>query len=99
MRNLIETLELNYGGSTVLPTDMKIEEYLNSTIIAFSHTNNIYDEKKKKFRTVKTINCHLYREGSKYQPLVLRECNDGQKLTSISQAINQAKEIINFLTD
>jgi hypothetical protein len=44
----------------------------------------------------KSISCYIYRKGSKWQPLNLGECNDGKKLTDINQAINQAKQYIDF---
>jgi hypothetical protein len=47
----------------------------------------------------KHIVCHLYRNGCKNQPLNLGECNDGSPFTSVNQAINQAKQIIDYLKD
>ena len=47
----------------------------------------------------KDVVCHLYRNGSKNQPFNLGECNDGGRFTSVNQAINQAKSIVDQLGD
>lgn len=59
-------------------------EYLNNKIISYKLEN-------------KEIVCLIYRKGSKWQPLNLGQCNDGKKLTDVNQAINQAKQYIEYL--
>ena len=56
-------------------------------------------DNNKKWVEKKEVICHLYKNGSLNQPLNLGECNDGGRFTSVNQAINQAKEIVNFLKD
>ncbi len=79
--------------------DIKEEIYSNSKIIAWRHVYEEYDEKKDKWVEKKDVVCFLYRNGCKYQPLNLRECNDGGRFTSVNQAINQAKGIVDQLGD
>jgi hypothetical protein len=79
--------------------DLKEETYLNSMIVAWRNVYEEYDVKKGKWIEKKYVVCHLYRKESKYQPLNLGECNDGGKFTSVNQAINQAKAIVNQLGD
>lgn len=79
--------------------DLREESYSNSRIVAWRNVYKEYDEKKKKWVEKKEVICHLYRNGSLNQPLNLGECNDGGRFTSVNQAINQAKEIVNFLKD
>lgn len=57
--------------------------YKNSKIIAYKLEN-------------KYICCHIYRDNSKWQPLNLGECNNGSKFTAVNQAINQAKQYIDY---
>ena len=79
--------------------DLKEETYSRSKIVAWRNVYEEYDEKKDKWVEKKEVVCHLFRNGSKYQPLNLGECNDGSRFTSVNQAINQAKEIVNQLGD
>lgn len=79
--------------------DLKEENYSNSKIVAWRDVYEEYDEKKDKWIEKKDIICYLYRNKSKNQPLNLGECNDGRKFTSVNQAINQAKQIIDYLRD
>jgi hypothetical protein len=57
--------------------------YKNSKIIAYKLED-------------KSISCFIYRDGSNWQPLNLGECNNGSKFTAVNQAINQAKQYIDF---
>lgn len=70
--------------------------YLNSKIVSWLNVYEQYDEKKNKWLEKKEVVCHLFRKGSMNQPLILGGCNDGGTLTSVNQAVNQAKEIIDF---
>jgi len=79
--------------------DLKVEQYSNSKIVAWRNLWEEYDYKKDKWVEKKDVSCHLYRNTSKNQPLNLGECNDGSKFTSVNQAINQAKELVNYLKD
>ena len=79
--------------------DLKEETYSNSKIVAWRNVYEEYDEKKCKWTEKKDVVCHLYRNGSKNQPLNLGECNDGGRFTSVNQAINQAKGIVDQLGD
>ena len=86
-------------GMEVKKEGLKEEKYSNSRIVAWMDICQEYDEKKDKWIEKKVVMCCLYRNGSKNQPLNLGECNDGGKFTSINQAINQAKIIVDFLGD
>lgn len=81
-------------------TKEKIEEYLGSKIVAWvwEYEEYVLNEKTQvgKWVEKKEVVCHLYRVGSKWQPLNLGECNDGSKFTAVNQAINQAKEFIDI---
>lgn len=79
--------------------DIKIEDYSRSKIVSWRDSYEEYDDKKDKWVEKKDVICHLYRNGSKNQPLNLGECNDGGKFTSVNQSINQAKDIVNYLKD
>ena len=79
--------------------DLKEETYSNSKIVAWRNVYEEYDEKKDKWVEKKDVVCHLYRNGSKNQPLNLGECNDGGRFTAVNQAINQAKGIVDYLGD
>lgn len=72
----------------------KEEMYLGNKILAWSEKWEEYDEEKDKWVEKKEVICHLYRKGSKNQPLNLGERNDGSKFTAVNQAINQAKEFV-----
>lgn len=75
--------------------DIKEEEYLGSKIIAWRLFFEKWNDKKNIWEEKKEVYCHLYSPDIKYQPLNLGECNDGGKFTSVNQAINQAKGIVN----
>lgn len=47
----------------------------------------------------KSIVCYIYRSTSKWQPLNLGECNNGSKFTAVNQAINQAKQYIDYFNN
>ncbi len=79
--------------------DLKEETYSNSRIVAWRNIFEEHDDKKGKIVLRKVVCCLLYRSGSKNQPLNLGECNDGKVFTSINQAINQAKQIVDQLGD
>jgi len=79
--------------------DLKEETYSNSKIVAWRIVHEEYDDIKDKWVERKDIVCRLFRNGSKNQPLNLGECNDGGRFTAVNQAINQAKEIVNWLGD
>lgn len=79
--------------------DLKEETYSNSKIISWRNVYEEYDKNKDKWIERKDVVCHLYRNGSKNKPLNLEECNNGSKFTSVNQAINQAKQIVDFLGD
>jgi hypothetical protein len=79
--------------------DRKEETYSNSKIVAWKNVYEEYDETKNKLVEKKEFICHLFRNGSKNQPLNLGQCNNGNSFNSVNQAINQAKEIINYLGD
>ena len=73
----------------------KDESYLGSKIVAWCDKWEEYNENKDKWEKKSQVYCHLYRVGSKNQPLNLGECNDGSKFTAVNQAINQAKDFVN----
>lgn len=79
--------------------DIKEEFYSNSKMIAWRNVYEEFDTIKEKWVEKKEVICHLFMNGCKYQPLNLGECNDGSKFTSVNQAINQAKQIINSIGD
>lgn len=79
--------------------DLKEEIYSNSKIVAWRDVYEEYDEKKNKWIEKKDVVCRLFRNGSENQPLNLGECNDGGRFTSVNQAINQAKGIVDQLGD
>ena len=72
------------------------ENYLGNKIMAWEYRWEEYSEKNDRWENKKEIVCHLFRVGSKNQPLSLGECNDGSKFTAVNQAINQAKEFVNI---
>jgi hypothetical protein len=72
----------------------KTEMYLGSKIYAFTWIWEEFNKKKDKWENKKQVMCNLYRLGSNNQPLNLGECNNGDKFTSVNQAINQAKGFI-----
>ena len=76
-------------------TDEKIELYLDSKIISWVDRWEEYSDRKGIWESKKQVECHLYRLGSKWQPLNLGGCNDGGKFTAVNQAINQAKDFVN----
>jgi hypothetical protein len=73
----------------------KEEIYLGSKIVAWCDKWEEYNADKDKWEKKSKIYCHLYRVGSKNQPLNLGECNDGSKFTAVNQAVNQAKDFVN----
>ena len=75
--------------------DERTALYLGNKIVAWKRTFEEYNQNKDKFDKKSEYICHIYRTGSKWQPLNLGECNNGDKLTSVNQAINQAKDFIN----
>ena len=77
--------------------DIKEEEYLGSKIIAWRLYFDQWNEKKNLWEEKKEVYCHLYSPEIKYQPLNLGECNNGDKFSSVNQAVNQAKGIVNSL--
>ncbi len=77
--------------------EYKEEIYLNSAINAWRDVYLEYDIKKDDMVEKKYIMCHLYRDGSKNQPLNLGECSNGDKFTSVNQAVNDAKFIAKYL--
>ena len=79
-----------------LEKEVKEEKYLGSRIIAWREKWEEYNKDKGKWDKKSQVCCHLYRVGSKWQPLNLGECNDGSKFTSVNQAINQAKDFVNY---
>lgn len=76
--------------------DEKEIEYFGSKIHAYKLVYNDFDFKKNKDVEVKQIQCYIYRGWKNNQLLNLVECNDGSKFTSVNQAINQAKQYIEF---
>ena len=94
-----DTLEVKCTQRNFREEDLKEEIYLRSKIIAWRKVYEEYDNKKDKWVEKKDVKCYLYRNTSKNQPLNLGECNDGSRFTSVNQAINQAKGIINCLGD
>lgn len=78
--------------------DLKDEYYSNSKIVAWRVVYEEYDAKKDRWVEKKDVFCHLYCPLIKYQPLNLGECNDGSKFTSVNQAINQAKGIVDSVS-
>lgn len=79
--------------------DLKEEFYSESKIVAWRDVYEEYDSKKDKWIEKKDVVCHLFRNGSENKPLNLGECNDGSRFTSVNQAINQAKQIVDYLGD
>jgi hypothetical protein len=75
-------------------TEEKTETYLGDKIVAWREKWEEMNEKGN-FENKSKINCHIYRIGSKWQPLNLGECNDGGKFTAVNQAVNQAKDFLN----
>ena len=75
--------------------DIKEEEYLGSKIIALRLYFEEWNDKKNIWEQKKEVYCHLYSPNIKYQPLNLGECNNGDKFSSVNQAVNQAKGIVN----
>ena len=80
----------------LVKTDEKTEVYLGNKIVAWVDRWEEFNEIKQKWENRKQVYCHLYRTGSKWQPLNLGECNDGSKFTAVNQAVNQAKEFVNY---
>lgn len=72
----------------------KTESYLGDKIISGLYRWEEFNDKKQKWENKKEIYCHLYRVGSRWQPLNLGQCNDGGKFTAVNQSINQAKVFI-----
>lgn len=73
----------------------KIEEdYYGNKIVALEYHWEECNEKNDKWENKKAFGCSLLRVGKK-ESLNLCECNDGDKFTSINQAVNQAKEFVN----
>ena len=62
-----------------------------------AHRNNWeeFNHKKEKWENKKQIICTLQRD----KFLNLGECNDGSPFSAVSQAINQAKELIDYELD
>lgn len=74
--------------------DSKEVIYLGEKIIAWLEKVEEFNKKNNKVEIRKYVHCNIYRKKSKNQPLILGQCNDGGKLTSVNQAINQAKSFI-----
>jgi hypothetical protein len=81
-------------SAEIIKKNEKTENYLNSTIVSWENHWNEFNDVKQRMESKKEIICHIYRIGSKWQPLNLGECNDGGKFTAVNQAINQAKEFV-----
>ena len=79
----------------IIKTDEKTEIYLGSKIVAWIYRWKEFNDEKNIYEDKKEICCHVYRIGSKNQPLNLGQCNDGSKFTSVNQSINQVKAFIN----
>jgi hypothetical protein len=75
-------------------TDLKQVAYNGSSIKAWIKRYEQKDLTNDTWNSVKQIKCHIFRKGSSNQPLNLHECNNGDKFTSVNQAINQAKKYI-----
>ncbi len=90
---------MNVTTKDLRKEDLKEEFYLESRIVAWRDVYDEYDSKKDKWIEKKNVVCHLFRNGSENQPLNLGECNDGSKFTSVNQAINQAKQIVDCLNE
>ena len=73
----------------------KTEMYLGNKIVAWVDKWEEFNDKKDKWEKKSQVYCHLYRTGSKWQPLNLGECNDGGKFIAVNQAVNQAKDFVN----
>ena len=100
---------VRHNQKNLIKTKEKSEMYLGSKIIAWSEefeelVKHCYvepdidkvDSAKDEWKFRKQIICHLYRPDSKNQPFYISECLNGDKLTSVNQAINQAKDFMNI---
>lgn len=72
----------------------KTEMYLGDKLIAWVEKWEELNSKKEKWEKKSQVYCHIHRVNSKWKFLNLGECNDGGKFTSVNQAINQAKSLI-----
>ena len=70
--------------------------YLGSKIRAYELFYNEFCFKKNKEIELKQIKCLIKMKWQNNKLLNLGECNDGAKFTAVNQAINQAKEFINY---
>jgi hypothetical protein len=89
-------METTLEASTI--TERKEELYKGSRIVAYKEEWKEVEDSKGELVLVskKRFVCHLYRPESKWQPLNLGECNDGRKFTAVNQAVNQAKELVDY---
>lgn len=74
----------------------KTEIYLGDKIVSWRDKWEEFDDNKNRWNRKSKVYCHIYRQKSKWKPLNLGECNNGDSFTAVNQAINQAKEYINI---
>ena len=72
--------------------------YRNCRIKAHKTKWEVKDEAKGIWKKRSSIQCLLFSKNLKYSPLNLGECNDGSKFTSVNQAVNQAKVIVDYFS-
>lgn len=75
--------------------DRTEEFYENKIIIACKYIFEEYDNVKNTWEKAKKISCVINNDRDEFW-INLGECNNGDKFTSIGQAINQAKNFIWF---
>lgn len=72
----------------------KEEFYLGRKIVSWIRLYEVYNLAKDKYEIKKRVICHIYNPNKGNSKLNLGQCNNGDKLTSVNQGINQAKGYI-----
>lgn len=73
----------------------KVVKHRGSKIHAFKYKWKEKNDKGKEVDKSQVV-CHLYRAGSKNQPLNLGEMSDGSSFTAVAQSVNEAKKLIDM---
>lgn len=73
----------------------KVVAHRGSQIHAWKEKWEETDDKGKEVKKTRVV-CHLYRAGSKNQPLNLGEMSDGSAFTAVAQSVNEAKKLIDM---
>lgn len=83
-------------GKGYLITEFKELNLSDFTIKAWRESYDIIENEKNKL--VSDIECQIFNPDGSFRLNMNRQTNDGSKLTSVNQAINQAKVVVGYLS-